>query len=112
MSNSSPVPLMSPSTPLICSKMPMPLSTSHRTTLATTVAMPSATDSRNDSLSTDQGSTLAIVRRAVRGPPAADTAPPPAVAVAGDGDDVSYEARADGGAYEAEPWLSAAYSDG
>jgi len=61
-------------------------------------------------LSTDHGSTLAIVRRAVRGPPAAPAAPaaptPDEEAAAGeDGGDVSYEPRADGGAIHVAVWV-------
>src|SRR3954449_9402118 len=53
---------------LIDEKTPMASSTDHSTTEAVTRTMPSATDSRNDSLSTDHGSTRAIVSRTLRGP--------------------------------------------
>src|ERR671933_2041660 len=53
---------------LIAEKTPIASSTDHSTTDAVTNTMPSATDSRNDNLSTDHGSTRATVRRTFRGP--------------------------------------------
>src|SRR3712207_2714634 len=53
---------------LIVVKTPIASSTDHRTTDAVTSPMPSATESRKDSFSTDQGSTRATVRRTLRGP--------------------------------------------
>src|SRR5690606_2908912 len=52
---------MLPMTPVICS-------TSHRTRVATSIAIAIASDSRNDIFMTDHGSMFAIVRRTVRGP--------------------------------------------
>ena len=48
-------------TPVICS-------TSHSTSVATSIAIAMANDSRNDIFMTDHGSMFAIVRRTVRGP--------------------------------------------
>src|SRR5918911_2333784 len=56
---------------LIDENTPIASSTDHSTTDAVTNTMPSATDSRNDSFSTDHGSTRATVRRTLRGPVAA-----------------------------------------
>src|ERR687885_2855812 len=53
---------------LIDEKTPMASSTDQSTTEAVTSTMPRATESRNDSLSTDHGSTRATVSRTLRGP--------------------------------------------
>src|ERR687885_2123407 len=53
---------------LIDVKTPIASSTDHSTTDAVTSMMPRATDSRNDSFSTDHGSTRATVSRTLRGP--------------------------------------------
>src|SRR4051794_5755071 len=53
---------------LIAENTPIASSTDHSTTDAVTKITPSATDRRNDSLSTDHGSTRATVRRTLRGP--------------------------------------------
>src|SRR3954464_4035285 len=52
---------------LTVAKTPIASNTVHNTTDAVTRTTPSATDSRNDSLSTDHGSTLATVSRTLRG---------------------------------------------
>src|SRR5690242_1337758 len=53
---------------LIDEKTPIASSTDQSTTDAVTRTMPRATDSRNDNLSTDHGSTRATVSRTLRGP--------------------------------------------
>ena len=53
---------------LIDEKTPIASSTDHSTTDAVTRTIPRATDSRNDNLSTDHGSTRATVSRTLRGP--------------------------------------------
>src|SRR5436309_2491197 len=61
-------PPISPARRLMSEKTPMPSITDQRTTAAITIAMPTPTDSRNESFSTDHGSTLARVSRTRRGP--------------------------------------------
>src|SRR6476659_4177498 len=55
---------------LTSAKTPMPDRISHRTAISTTLAMPTATESRNDIFMTDHGSTretVSLTRRAAAG---------------------------------------------